>query len=131
MRARPHKQVLERYFRAWESHNRSEVARLFAVDAKYEIIGSRILHGLNEILSYWDNNSHTQRHISWQIDDSAGSASDMMARWTAVFFRTDRGEWFHLVGLMWFTVRKSKIVRLCECYRRRRSRYRPEITSNG
>jgi len=109
--------ILLRYFRTWETHDLVELRRLFREHARYEILGSKVLHGIKEIENYWIRNAEVQRAVTCSVSRFAETNTSIFAQWRAKFFRIDRDEEYDLDGLIWLLVENEEIVELVECYR--------------
>jgi limonene-1,2-epoxide hydrolase len=110
--------LLSAYFAAWETQDVSEIRRIFGKHSIYQILGSRVLHGRDEIMAYWERNKRLQRDVHCRIIRSAVSGNTEFAQWRATFYRTDKDAWYSLNGLMWVTVENGTIVHLLESYAR-------------
>lgn len=111
--------VVRRYFEAWETHDINEVSDMFAPNALYEIVGAKVISGLEAIKTYWAYNAARQRCVTWAVVDSFTCQNHTFISWTATFERIDEDQIYFLSGLMWLTEVNGKIARLTESYHKR------------
>lgn len=108
--------ILESYFRAWEAYDIEEISRIFRPDAVYEIIGSKTLNGIAEIVEYWRQNATRQRGVECKLLRLKACGDLAVAAWRADFERVDLSQRRTLHGLLEIQLIEGRIAFLREAF---------------
>jgi limonene-1,2-epoxide hydrolase len=117
-------QVINEYGRVWREHHMDGLRKLFTPDATYTISPRRKLVGIEQISTYWRENSKTQRNVKFEVVDIIRIANDCIrVMWRAEFERIDTNDVRCLEGMMILGVNEEgRIFNLEESYTQR---YKP------
>lgn len=108
--------LLHQYFDAWKTHDTNAIRNIFSVTATYDIVGRKVLHGVDEIAAYWDRNKLNQRNVECGVHRIIVTKGGLTAVWWAKFERVDYGELRQLEGMMSITIDNGQITSLVEAY---------------
>ena len=116
--------TIEKYLRAWKSHDTSLVRELFDVSAVYDIAGKEPLRGIEEICRNWERNKRRQYNLKifppLKLSDTQNTCSFVFC---ARFTDLEEKERQTAYGRIELQHRDGKILTLTESYLLERRRF--------
>jgi hypothetical protein len=118
--------MVEKYKRAWESHDLGLLKDLFTGDALYnEKADAAPLCGIESICRYWSHNASTQTHVHFHAERINMVRNTLIADWQSELYRKDLHKWMKLRGEFHAKTRDARIEVFEETFEKQLSDRRP------